>query len=414
MSIYLDYNATAPVRPEVLAVMQELHGVPLNASSVHASGRKAKQILEASRKTIAEAINCFANEVIFVGTGSEANNWALSGFDNVLVSAVEHASVLKMLHSPPLPNPLPQGERGKQKLPLPQGERGNPGLTSPLMGEVARSAGEGGIIPVDKNGIIDLDFLDSRLRGNDNGERGKNNTIVSVILANNETGVIQPIKDIAEIVHKHGALLHTDAVQALGKIPLDFSYLGADMMTISAHKMGGAIGAAALVVRNNLPISPFIKGGGQELNRRAGTENISAIAGFSQAVKSISLPHIQQLSKWLDLAENEMKNVSRETFLVGAESPRLPNTLCITMPSVPSETQLMAFDLDKIEVSAGSACSSGRIESSHVLKAMGIAPDIASTAIRVSGGWNTNEEDIKSFVKSWKKLYERLSLKRAC
>jgi cysteine desulfurase len=372
MSIYLDYNATAPARPEVLAVMQELHGAALNASSVHASGRKAKQILEASRKTIAETINCFTNEIIFVGTGSEANNWALSGYDNVLVSAVEHASILK-----------------------------------PHQVRHPREGGDPRLIPVDSAGVVNLIELDARLHS----EKTK---LVSVILANNETGVIQPIKDIAEIVHKHGALLHTDAVQALGKIPLDFSYLGVDMMTISAHKMGGAVGAAALVVRNNLPISPFIKGGGQELNRRAGTENIPAIAGFAEAVKSISLSHMQQLRKWLDLAENEMKNVSRETFLVGAESPRLPNTLCVTMPSVPSETQLMAFDLDKIEVSAGSACSSGRIESSHVLKAMGIAPDVASCAIRVSGGWNTTEEDIKSFVKSWKNLYERLSLKRAC
>jgi cysteine desulfurase len=365
--IYLDYNATAPVRPEVLAVMQELQALSLNPSSIHASGRYAKKILEDSRKTIAERINCFPNEVIFCGCGSEANNWALSAFGKVLVSSVEHSSVLKTTQ--------------------------------------ARHSREGGnpeTIPVDSEGIVSLEWLDTRLAN-------KDIAVVSVMLANNETGVIQPIREVAAITRKHNVLLHCDAVQALGKIAFDYSQLGADMVTLSAHKMGGPVGAAALIVRNNLPIKPFIVGGGQELNRRAGTENIPAIAGFAEAIARIDLDFFTKLQKWFQEMEQGIASIAPKAVIFGKASERLPNTSCIAMPNAPSETQLIAFDIEKIAVSAGSACSSGTLEPSHVLKAMGIIPEIASCAIRISGGWKTRHEELKTFANAWKNLYLRLN-----
>ena len=352
--IYLDYNATAPLRPQVIERMSELMAAPSNASSVHSYGRAAKKTLEDARKTIAEAISAFPNEVVFCASGTEANNWALSSQPTrqVLVSAVEHSSILKR----------------------------HPG------------AGRDDNIAVSSDGIIDLNALSAML---------SENMLVSVMLANNETGVIQPIQEIAALCKQRGALLHCDAVQALGKIPLDFTHLGVDMMTISAHKMGGPLGAAALIVRQNLATQPLLMGGGQELGRRAGTENIPAIAGFAQAVELIDLAHMQQLRAWL----NELEE-GAITF--GKEAPRLPNTSCIAMPGVSSEVQLMNFDLQHIAISAGSACSSGRIEPSHVLLAMGVDKALAGNAIRVSGGWGTKKAEIDQFKDAWNVLKNRM------
>lgn len=392
-AIYLDHNATASMRPQARDVMAALLGEPLNASSVHGPGRKARAVIEDARKKIAEALNCFHGEIIFCGSGTEANNLALNQVSGLRlqVSAIEHASVLKA---------------AKQRRP-----------------GVGRD-----IIAVNESGVIDLaaldralsnpsscdliagsslaDKLDAAVKPQHDG--GKYKTLISVMLANNETGVIQPIREVVEIARKYGALVHCDAVQALGKIPLDFSALGVDMMTVSAHKMGGPVGAAALVVRDKLPISPLLLGGGQEKNRRAGTENVAAIAGFAKAVELIDLGHMRQLRNWLDEME---KNISSPfqwgENIIGARALRLPNTSCIAMPGVPSETQLISFDLEGIAVSAGSACTSGRIEPSHVLKAMGVEDALAGTAIRVSGGWNTQETDIKAFARAWKTLYQR-------
>lgn len=352
MSIYLDYNATAPVRPQVVARMQEILAVPANPSSVHSYGRQAKKWLEDARKTIADAISAWPNEVIFTATGTEANAMALKGFlgRRVLASAVEHSSVLSHTKE---------------------------------------------FIPVDCNGLVDLQALEEKLSKS-------GDTLVSIMLANNETGVIQPIMEIAAICKKHGALLHADAVQALGKIPVDFGALGVDMMSISTHKCGGPIGAAALVIRRDLPIQPLFTGGGQELRRRAGTENVAAIAGFAKAVELFDFGHMRKLRGWLDGLE-EGQNV------LGKGAERLPNTSCIAMPGVSNEVQLMGFDLEGFAVSAGSACSSGRIEPSHVLKAMGIAEVQAKSAIRVSGGWQTTENDIISFTNAWIQTYKRLA-----
>lgn len=346
MTIYLDYNATAPLRPEVIARVTELLAAPANASSVHGYGRAAKKHLEDARKMIAETIGAFANEIIFVSCGSEANSMALRGFSDrrILASAIEHSSVLQYADA---------------------------------------------TIPVDANGIVDLAALDAMLANSAPA-------LVSVILANNETGVIQPIAAIAQICKKHSALLHTDAVQALGKIPVDFTALGCDMMTIAAHKMGGPLGAAALVIRQDLAIKPMLIGGGQELRRRAGTENVAAIAGFARAVELIDLAQMQRLRGWLDVLESSLPGYT----VFSASALRLPNTVALAKPGISQEVMLMKLDLAGFAVSAGSACSSGRIEPSHVLLAMGVDKGLAGAAIRISGGWATTEAEIKSIAKA--------------
>lgn len=340
ISVYLDYNATAPLRPEARERMLEVLEQPANPSSVHSYGRVAKKHLEDARKTIAESVSAFTNEVIFTSCGSEANAMALRGVAGrkILASAVEHSSVLKHADS---------------------------------------------LLPVDAQGVVDLAALGAALAATPSA-------LVSVMLANNETGVIQPVREVAELCKKHGALLHCDAVQGLGKIAVDFTALGVDMMTIAAHKMGGPVGAAALIVRQHLPFAPLLVGGGQEMNRRAGTENVAAIAGFARAVELIDLPQMQQLRVWLDAMEH---NLPRATFF-GAGAGRLPNTSCVAIAGMTQEVLLMKLDLSGYAVSAGSACSSGRIEPSHVLLAMGVEKSLAGSAIRISGGWATTQQDV--------------------
>lgn len=357
MPIYLDYNATGLPRPQAAEVAQHWLHLPANASSVHSFGRAAKKQLEDSRKTIAEAISAWPNEIIFTASGSEANVTALRSFPErrLLISAIEHSSVLS--HN-------------------------------------------GDKISVDVNGIIDLADLEKKLTGN------PSSALVSVMLANNETGAIQPIAEVAAICKRYGALLHCDAVQALGKIEVDFSLLGADMLTISAHKCGGMIGAAALVVKNNLNIKPLLIGGGQELGRRAGTENIAAIAAFAAAILASNSSQMQNLRVWLNEMEKKLEAAGGVVF--AKDAPRLPNTSYVAMPSVSNEVQLIDFDLNGYAVSAGSACSSGRIEKSHVLLAMGVESELASCAIRVSGGWNTNKDEIEKFTAIWLGLAARL------
>ena len=370
MTIYLDYNATSPLRPNVRAAMDTVAGLPLNAASVHASGRQARKLLEDARATIAHAIGAFPNEVLFVGSGSEANNMVLRGFANerpIFSSAVEHTSVSK---------------------------------TASLLGGVT--------LPVDERGIVKLDVLDQMLT-----EVGKP-ALVSVMLANNETGVIQPMAEIARVAHNHGALVHCDAVQALGKITLDWGLLGVDMLTICAHKCGGPVGVGALLIRNDLPIKSLITGGGQELGRRAGTENIPAIVGFAALVKEvIQCPEAVQWMEWRLWLEYELGSAAPDAVIFGEKSPRLPNTLQIAMPNASSETQLMHFDLAGFAVSAGSACSSGRVNASAALLAMGIKPEVAETAIRISWGWATTRAEIEAFAKAWVSAYTRFAQAKA-
>ena len=353
--VYLDYNATAPIRPEAAEAMRALLYQPANPSSVHRFGREAKKHLEAARKILADAVSVFTDEVVFTATGSEANAMALkgTGAKRIVASAVEHSSVLK------------------------------------------HAAAQ---IPVDKNGVVDLAALGSMIKEGD---------LVSVMRTNNETGAIQPIAEVAAICKKHKALFHCDAVQAFGKIPVDFGALGCDMMTLSAHKCGGPLGAAALVARRGLPVAALIAGGGQEMNRRAGTENVAAIAGFAKAIELFDFDQMKKLRGWMDDMETAM--IAAGGIVFAKSAPRLPNTTCVAMPGAGSEVQLMDFDLKGFAISAGSACSSGRIEPSHVLQAMGVVENEARCAIRVSGGWQTTQKELMLFTEAWKSSCERLA-----
>lgn len=367
--IYLDYNATAPMRPTVAAAMAALAGKPLNPSSVHAGGREAKKLLEDARAAVAAGFSAFPNEVMFVASATEANNMVLRAFADshaLLVPAIEHPSIGK--------------------------------LASQLGGDV---------LPVDERGIVKLDILEAKLKN-----LGGRKALVSVMLANNETGVIQPIAEISALVHAHGGLMHTDAVQGIGRLTMDWGLLGVDMLTVSGHKAGGPVGAGALLIRNDLPIRPMLVGGGQELNRRASTHNLMAIHGFAQLVKEVALaPDAAQWQRWRDALAAELEAAGG--ILHGKAAPRLPNTLNISMPGVKSETQLMNLDLAGFAVSAGSACSSGRIDASPILLAMGASPELASSAIRISFGVGTGEADLKTFASAWKAMFTRLASKAA-
>ena len=362
--IYLDYNATTPILPAARdAMLQALDGAH-NPSSVHAAGRKAKQQLDTARRTVAEAVSAWPNEVIFCATGTEANALALFGTPatRMLVSAIEHSSILSA---------VPQAAR----------------------------------IPVDVQGMVDIAALEAMLA------ESEEKTLVSIMLANNETGVIQPIGEIAKLVHAKSHWLHVDAAQALRKIPLDMGMLGADLLTLCGHKLGGPVGASALVVRADVPLKAMFFGGGQEARRRAGTENLAAILGFAASITHAPQLHAQR--GWLDAMERRLQTAYPALRVASQQAPRLPNTSCIALPGISNETQLMHLDLAGICVSAGSACSSGRMEASHVLKAMGWSPEDAACAIRISTGWNSSEEEILAFERAWISLVNRLQPKAA-
>jgi cysteine desulfurase len=322
-----------------------------NASSIHAEGRAARKLLDESRDSVARSVGVIAPMVVFTSGGSEANNLALKGapVERLIISAIEHPSIL----------------------------------------EAAKASGKPvEVLPVTGDGVADLTALQKMLKGP--------RALISVMLANNETGVIQPVADIARLAEGH--LVHTDAVQALGKIPLNFGLLGVDMMTLSAHKLGGPAGAGALVVRDGLAVEPLVHGGGQELRRRAGTENLGSIAGFGAVAGTR-----QDKGALRDRLEAALDGA----IIFGRGVERLPNTTCFALPGLGAETLLMAFDLEGIAVSSGSACSSGKVAKSHVLAAMGVAPEISKGAIRVSLGWNTSEETIDHFTAAWRKIRDR-------
>lgn len=354
MRTYLDHNATAPLRPAAKAAMLAAMALCGNASSVHAEGRAARQMLDDAREQVARAVGVIAPMVVFTSGGSEANNLALKGApaERLIVSAVEHPSVL----------------------------------------EAAKASGKPvEVIPVDGNGVIDLGQLEKMLPGP--------RALVSVMLANNETGVLQPIREAVALAQVHGALVHTDAVQALAKGPVNFGLLGVDLMTLSAHKLGGPLGAGALVVRDGLALEPLVHGGGQELRRRAGTENLVALAGFG----AVANEKMNEIGALRDRLESSLEGA----VVFGAGVTRLPNTTCFAMPGLNAETLLMAFDLEGIALSSGSACSSGKVAKSHVLAAMGVVPDLARAAIRVSLGWDTTPDHIDCFTAAWRKILAR-------
>ncbi len=345
-----------------------------NPSSVHAEGRLARKLVEDARAIVAGAVGAVPRNVVFTSGGTEANALALRpglrrgsspGVERLVVSSIEHASVL-------------------------------------AGGRFAAEAIE--TVSVTPAGLLDLEHLRAALEG-------KPPALVSVMLANNETGAVQPVAEAAEIVHAAGGLLHVDAIQGFGKIPFDMNMLHADLVTLSAHKIGGPKGVGALILAEGLlGLEPLLRGGGQELGRRAGTENVTGIAGFGAAAKA-ALATMSGDAIRLEGLRTRLEGGLRQTpsaLVFSDEAPRLPNTTLFTVPGLKAETAVIGFDLAGIAVSSGSACSSGKVQPSHVLEAMGFGPDIARGAVRLSLGWSTSDADIDRCLEAWRMLASTL------
>ena len=373
-SVYLDHNATAPIRPEALAAVTAALAAGGNPSSVHAAGRAARARVEQARSQVATLIGAPASTVVFTSGGTEANALAIDsavagGCQRLLISAIEHDAVL----------------------------------------ETAKASGAAvELLPVTADGRLDLDILAARLAAWDAAD---GRPFIALMLANNETGVIQPVAEAAVLVREAGGWLHVDAVQAAGRIAIDSRALGADTLAISSHKLGGPGGAGALTFGPRAALVRQLHGGGQERGRRAGTENVGGLAGFGAAAEAAlrDLDAAAAQSEWRDAAEAAL--VAAGAVAIGPQSPRLPNTLCIAAPGFPAELQVMTLDLAGIMVSAGSACSSGKVKASHVLLAMGL-DQLAGAAIRVSGGWSSGAQDWKHMVEAWITAYDRHAARR--
>ncbi|CAH2601494.1 Cysteine desulfurase [Rhodovastum atsumiense] len=357
---YLDANATEPLRPEARRAVLEALDLTGNPSSVHAAGRAARRLLEEARERLATRFGARAQDVIFTSGGTEANALALHALGagrRLIVGATEHAAI----------------------------RAAAPGAT---------------VLPVDAEGVADLDALRRLLAGGPPA-------LVCLMLANNETGTIQPVAEAAALCRDAGARLHVDAVQGAGRIGADLAGLGADSLALSAHKLGGPPGAGALLVApaHSAGLAPLIGGGGQERNRRGGTPALPAIAGFAAAATALDVAAMAALARLRDTAEHAA--IAAGARPLGAGAARLPNTTCLALPGVRADTQVIALDLAGIQVSAGAACSSGKVERSHVLDAMG-AGALAAEAIRVSLPWNATETDISAFVNAYQSMAARL------
>ncbi|MGL9718318.1 MAG: cysteine desulfurase family protein [Wolbachia sp.] len=366
--VYADYNATSPVSDGVKkSILEVLSKQILNPSSSHRKGQEARKVLQDARDNVRGVIGVPNDkEIVFTSGATEANNLVMRGITGYqhVISAIEHPSILNSAYDPH-------------------------------------------IAPVNQEGVVDLSELEkilSKLEGN--------RVIVSVMMANNETGVIQPVKEIAEIAHRFGAICHTDAAQSVGKIKVNIEDLGVDLLTLSAHKFGGIAGSGVLIFDKNLAIAPIIIGGGQEKGLRGGTENIVAIAGLSAALKNVPdlLPKMDEIKELRDQLEYELLDLVSGIKIFGKNSKRLPNTSLIYMPGVKSDVQLMHFDLNNIAVSNGSACSSGKVGPSHVLLAMGATKEQAECSIRISIGPETESRDIKKIVNCWYNIYKKNTL----
>jgi cysteine desulfurase len=366
--IYLDHNATTYMHPDVLKKMQEVFGEPLNPSSIYSYGRKGKSYIEVARKNIASLFGISGYlkdyQITFTASGTEANNLILSNFKDgeIFISAIEHPSIFS--HH-----------------------------------KMAKNIK---LVKVDREGVLDLEDLCNILESSTEEKK-----LVSVMLANNETGVVQPIKKIADIAHKYGAFMHSDCVQAAGKIDINLLDLDADFISVSAHKFGGPVGAAALIGKTPIPLQAMIIGGGQERGLRAGTENVPAIIGFGEAAllaRNELEERSQHMSKLRSKLEHALLNSRHDIEIVGIRSERLPNTSLIINEAGRAETQIIALDLKNVAISSGSACSSGKVSESHVLAAMGYNKKKMSSALRISTGWNTTEQDIDKFLEIYNEI----------
>ena len=374
MGAYFDHNATTPVDPRVrdamLPYLGEAYG---NPSSLHRRGRLARHAVEAAREQVAALVNAPPSEVIFTSGGTEANNQAINWVRvlgrsrRVAVSAVEHASVLGVAEQ--------LGETGCEILK----------------------------IPVDGNGRVSEEALEAAL--------DRQPDLVSIMMANNETGVVQDILTFSGLIRVRGMVFHTDAVQAAGKLPLDFKALGPHMMSLSGHKINGPQGVGALIVDQSLEVRPLLAGGGQESGRRSGTENVAAIVGFGMAAQlarhelEARAGHMRALRS---LLEGTLVESIPEAVVFGSEVQRLPNTVMLALPGIEGSTLVMALDQADFAISSGSACDAHKDQISHVLLAMGVAPELARCAIRVSLGADSAEQDVVEFVKVLKEHVEAL------
>ena len=368
MNIYLDYNASAPLRPEALALVREVLALTGNASSVHGFGRAARTLVEKAREQVAALAGTHANQVIFTSSATEANNMVLRAFlgSRILVSSTEHPSVLE-------------------------------------------AAPEAELIPVTKDGLVDEEAFTALL------DKGGEPALVSIMAANNETGVIQNVGRLAKIVKKKfpAVHVHTDAVQAAGRIALDFPAWHIDYMSLSAHKLGGPQGAGALITAPGAKPVKLLHGGGQEKRQRAGTENVAAIAGFGLAAELAqkNIAAFQDIAVLRDRMEKELRHAAPALAVHGQDAPRVANTSLFSLPGIAAQTQIMALDLGGIAVSSGSACSSGTVKTSHVLRAMGVAENVAESALRVSMGPATTAAEIDNFIRVWSDMAARIGEK---
>jgi cysteine desulfurase len=357
---YLDYNATSPLRPAARDAMLAAMDAVGNPSSVHAEGRRARAIVETAREQVAALVGAKPLEVVFTSGATEANAWVIRAerWDTIFACDVEHESV-----------------------------------RTPLQESGARIVG----VPVDAHGVARVEAIASSvLCGPPVGR-----ALVMLQVANNETGVIQPVADVAHFAREHGLVVHTDAVQAGGRLRLDLATMGVDMMSLSAHKLGGPKGVGALIIRDGTKLGNLISGGGQERRRRGGTENVVGIAGFGVAAEAavVELGQIERVRVMRDRLEREV--AATGACIVGADVNRLGNTTCLALAGLSAETLVIKFDLRGIAISAGSACSSGKVGTSHVLAAQGLEPALARAAIRISLGWNTSDADVDAFLRVW-------------
>ena len=361
---YLDWNATAPLWPEARAACISALDVVGNPSSPHAEGRRARAVVEDAREQVAALVGAKPSEVVFTSGGTEANNSVLAaGWDTIVLSTIEHDSV-----------------------------------RAPARASKARVVE----MPVGRNGVVSF----ATLAGID-GSAGR--SFVSLQIANNETGVIQSVAEVAAVAKAQGCFVHTDAVQAAGRIPVDIRALGVDCLSLSAHKIGGPKGIGALVIHDRASLPALIAGGGQERRRRAGTENVAAIAGFGAAAEAAQrdLARMRDVAVLRERLEREVRAITPAVVVIGADVERLPNTTNIALAGTSAETLVIALDLAGVMVSAGAACSSGKVGTSHVLEAMGLETTVARAAIRVSLGWNSRESDVAAFVEAWSRVAAR-------
>jgi cysteine desulfurase len=360
---YLDNNATTPLREVAIIAMQEGMGPPANPSSVHGFGRAAKLKVENARIAVAGLAGCQTSDIVFTSGGTEANNLVLGQFRRIITTKIEHESVRAAHANLSFVKVLPDGR-------------------------------------------VDCDDLRSRVAAIPEAERAT--SLISIMAANNETGVLQPLDDIAEIAEQEGIILHSDMVQFFGKHSMNFSTSGIGYASLSAHKIGGPAGVGALLVRPGCALSSLLKGGGQEQGRRSGTENLIGIIGFGAAANAAisDCSHYMEMANWRDAFEERVMSALPSVQIFGKSAPRLGNTSCIAAGLKTAETMVMAFDIAGIAVSAGAACSSGKVQRSHVLQAMG-AGDAAMRAIRVSGGWATKRVDFETVADVFIRLYKQ-------